>query len=45
MPQGARIYNLFPLLAGTVSAWEKHLDRILRDAFDPEGDNVYELQG
>lgn len=27
------------------SASEKHLDRILRDAFDPEGDNVYQLKG
>ena len=34
MPQGARIYNLFPLLAGTVSAWEKHLDRIAGMGFN-----------
>jgi len=26
------------------SASEKHLDRLLRDAFDPEADNVYELK-
>jgi starch synthase (maltosyl-transferring) len=34
VPQGARIYNLFPLLAGRVSAWEKHLDRIAGMEFD-----------
>ena len=34
MPQGARIYNLFPLLAGSVSAWEKHLDRIAGMGFN-----------
>lgn len=28
MAQGARIYNLFPLLAGTTVDWERHLDRI-----------------
>ncbi|MBK8175542.1 MAG: alpha-amylase [Rhodospirillales bacterium] len=28
MPQGARIYNLFPLLAGNARDWESHLDRI-----------------
>jgi starch synthase (maltosyl-transferring) len=32
--QGARIYNLFPLLAGPLSAWEKHLDRIAAMGFD-----------
>jgi starch synthase (maltosyl-transferring) len=34
VPQGARIYNLFPLLAGSVSAWEKHLDRIAGMGFN-----------
>ena len=34
MPQGARIYNLFPLLAGKVSAWEEHLDRIAGMGFN-----------
>jgi starch synthase (maltosyl-transferring) len=34
VPQGARIYNLFPLLAGGVSAWEKHLDRIAGMGFN-----------
>ena len=34
MPQGARIYNLFPLLAGPLPAWEKHLDRIAAMGFD-----------
>jgi starch synthase (maltosyl-transferring) len=34
VPQGARIYNLFPTLAGKVSAWEKHLDRIAGMGFD-----------
>jgi starch synthase (maltosyl-transferring) len=28
LPEGVRIYNLFPLLAGTVGEWENHLDRI-----------------
>lgn len=26
--EGLRIYNLFPLLAGTIDDWQKHLDRI-----------------
>ena len=34
MPQGARIYNLFPSLAGSVSAWRKHLDRIAGMGFN-----------
>jgi starch synthase (maltosyl-transferring) len=34
VPQGARIYNLFPLLAGSVSAWEEHLDRIAAMGFN-----------
>jgi starch synthase (maltosyl-transferring) len=34
VPQGARIYNLFPSLAGKVSAWEKHLDRIAGMGFN-----------
>lgn len=28
MPEGVRIYNLFPLLAGSIKEWEGHLDRI-----------------
>ena len=31
---GPRIYNLFPLLAGTVPAWAGHLDRIAGMGFD-----------
>lgn len=34
MPQGARIYNLFPLLVGDVKAWEGHLDHIAGMGFD-----------
>ncbi len=34
MPQGARIYNLFPLLVGNITEWEKHLDRIAEMGFD-----------
>ena len=34
MPQGARIYNLFPLLVGSAAEWEKHLDRIAGMGFD-----------
>jgi starch synthase (maltosyl-transferring) len=34
VPQGARIYNLFPTLAGSVSAWKKHLDRIAGMGFN-----------
>ena len=32
--QGPRIYNLFPLLAGRVSAWAEELPRIARMGFD-----------
>jgi starch synthase (maltosyl-transferring) len=28
LAEGARIYNLFPLLAGSITEWERHLDRI-----------------
>jgi GNAT superfamily N-acetyltransferase/Fe-S-cluster containining protein len=31
---GPRIYNLFPLLAGPVTRWSNHLDRIARMGFD-----------
>jgi starch synthase (maltosyl-transferring) len=31
---GPRIYNLFPLLAGTVDQWERHLGRIREMGFD-----------
>ena len=34
MPQGPRIYNLFPLLAGPIAAWGEHLPRIRDMAFD-----------
>jgi starch synthase (maltosyl-transferring) len=34
VPQGARIYNLFPLLAGDAKAWESHLDRIAGMGFN-----------
>ena len=31
---GARIYNLFPTLAGPIARWPQHLDRIAAMAFD-----------
>jgi starch synthase (maltosyl-transferring) len=31
---GPRIYNLFPLLAGSVPQWSDHLERIAAMAFD-----------
>ncbi len=34
MEQGPRIYNLFPLLAGTVPQWQAHLPRIAGLGFD-----------
>ncbi len=34
MSEGIRIYNLFPLLVGTVDDWEKHLDRIASMGFN-----------
>lgn len=34
MEQGPRIYNLFPLLAGTVPQWQGHLPRIAGMGFD-----------
>lgn len=34
MPEGVRIYNLFPLLAGSVQEWESHLDRISEMGFN-----------
>jgi starch synthase (maltosyl-transferring) len=34
MPQGPRIYNLFPLLAGAVRDWTPHLDRVRAMEFD-----------
>jgi starch synthase (maltosyl-transferring) len=33
MPEPALIYNLFPLLAGSIPRWEKHLDRIAAMGF------------
>ena len=33
MPAGPRIYNLFPLLCGTVRQWEEHLPRIAAMGF------------
>ncbi len=32
--EGARIYNLFPLLVGAVDGWEPHLDRIAAMGFN-----------
>jgi len=32
--EGIRLYNLFPLLAGTVNDWERHLDRISEMGFN-----------
>ena len=34
LSSGPRIYNLFPLLAGPVTAWADHLDRIAGMGFD-----------
>ncbi len=34
MQEGLRIYNLFPLLAGSVDAWHAHLPRIAGMGFD-----------
>jgi starch synthase (maltosyl-transferring) len=34
LSSGPRIYNLFPLLAGPVTAWADHLDRIAAMGFD-----------
>lgn len=34
MAQGPRIYNLFPLLCGSVRQWEDHLPRIAAMGFD-----------
>ena len=34
MPTGPRIYNLFPLLAGSTRQWEAHLPRIAQLGFD-----------
>ena len=34
MPQAPRIYNLFPLLAGSVEQWETHLPRIAAMGFN-----------
>ncbi len=34
MTEGPRIYNLFPLLAGTVRQWEEHVPRIARMGFN-----------
>ena len=34
MRAGPRIYNLFPLLAGSIPDWEKHLPRIAAMGFD-----------
>jgi len=34
VPEGVRIYNLFPLLAGSVKDWEGHLDRISAMGFN-----------
>ncbi len=33
-PEGARIYNLFPLLAGSIDQWEPHLERIAAMGFN-----------
>jgi starch synthase (maltosyl-transferring) len=33
-PEGARIYNLFPLLVGSIDQWEPHLDRVAAMGFD-----------
>jgi starch synthase (maltosyl-transferring) len=34
MPEGARIYNLFPLLAGSIDEWPNHLERIAGMGFN-----------
>jgi starch synthase (maltosyl-transferring) len=48
MPQartGPRIYNLFPLLAGPISEWPAHLDRIAALAFDWVFVNAFHYPG
>jgi starch synthase (maltosyl-transferring) len=34
LAEGVRIYNLFPLLAGTITEWERQLDRIAGMGFN-----------
>lgn len=34
MAEGPRIYNLFPLLCGSIRQWEDHLPRIAAMGFD-----------
>ena len=45
MQTGPRIYNLFPLLAGDVTAWRAHLPRIAALGFDWVYVNPFHLPG
>lgn len=45
LPEGMRIYNLFPPLAGTVKEWEGHLDRIQGMGFNWIFINPFHLTG
>lgn len=45
MPEGVRIYNLFPLLAGSINDWEKHLDRIAAMGFNWVFVNPFHVTG
>ena len=45
MGQGPRIYNLFPLLAGSIEDWTSHLPRIAAMGFDWVFVNPFHLPG
>ncbi|TVR96456.1 MAG: alpha-amylase [Rhodospirillales bacterium] len=43
--EGLRIYNLFPLLAGSIDEWQKHLDRIQGMGFNTVFVNPFHAVG
>ena len=45
MPDALRIYNLFPLLAGTIGDWRSHLPRIAAMGFDTVYVNPFHYPG
>src|SRR6516164_4586311 len=45
MPEGLRIYNLFPSLAGTVRQWMAHLPRIAAMGFNAVYVNPFHYPG
>src|SRR5487761_2056479 len=45
MQEGLRIYNLFPLLAGTVAQWRAHLPRIAAMEFNAVYVNPFHATG